>query len=61
MKKYSLFIGFICVTGLFLGCVSDSKSVVIDRSEFDWQLVWSDEFNSKTIDGSKWNFILSPV
>ncbi|QEN04415.1 glycosyl hydrolase family protein [Thiospirochaeta perfilievii] len=58
MKKYSLFIGFICVTGLFLGCVSDSKSVVIDRSEFDWQLVWSDEFNSKTIDGSKWNFIL---
>lgn len=29
----------------------------IDNSDYNWQLVWSDEFNSSKIDTEKWNFI----
>ena len=37
---------------------SEKKGSKVNNSEFNWELVWSDEFNSKKIDESKWNFVI---
>jgi len=39
------------------GCMSDSDSKVEQADEFNWQLVWQDDFESPDIDGEKWNFV----
>ncbi|MBN2619189.1 MAG: family 16 glycosylhydrolase [Spirochaetales bacterium] len=58
LLKLSLFTLAFLPALVTLGCQSGSdKEVVVDRSEFNWQLVWSDEFDTKEIDNSKWNFI----
>lgn len=58
MGKYIGIIGLLVVLVVLIGCGTLSKSeAVMDRSEYNWQLVWSDEFDSEQIDSNKWNFV----
>ncbi|MGL1892465.1 MAG: family 16 glycosylhydrolase [Spirochaetaceae bacterium] len=55
IKKLPL-IGLLFLT--ILGCKTEvPQETDFSKSELDWQLVWSDEFDADTIDESKWNFI----
>lgn len=38
-----------------------SKEVTVDQRKTDWKLVWSDEFDSETLDTNNWNRQVEPA
>lgn len=58
MKKLGFLLTVISFVVLVASCITGKEQEhTVDRSEFDWQLVWSDEFEGDVIDSSKWNYI----
>lgn len=50
-KIATLAVSCVALTAVFTGCTSSPKA---ERE--GWKLVWSDEFNGKTLDRTKWDF-----
>jgi beta-glucanase (GH16 family) len=53
-RRLLVTLGFVCVVTMVLGLCWRQQAAVAGADE--WKLVWSDEFDSKEIDRTKWDF-----